>query len=187
VDYATQGPRTFFATVNNGTPIELDLNGSTFSDPQPLVIPVQLHAGVNTISFGNPNSNGFAPGLDSITVAPIVGTPDLSATVTRKAGPANLRLWQVTLANAGNSAATQTLLNSFTIVPNMGNHGCKVSVLLPMPLPVGPIAPSSTRSVEVPISFTPECGKNDTFSVQAVFSAGNGSDVGTLALSNETE
>ena len=75
VDYATQGPRTFFATVNNGTPIELDLNGSTFSDPQPVVIQVQLNAGINTISFGNPNAGGFAPGLDSITVAPIVGTP----------------------------------------------------------------------------------------------------------------
>ena len=148
---------------------------------------MQLHAGVNTISFGNPNAGGFAPGLDSITVAPIVGTPDLSGAVTRKAGPAGLRLWQVTLANGGNSAATQTLLNSFTIVPNTGNHGCRASVLLPMPLPVGPIAPSSTGSVEVPISFTPGCGKNDTFSVQAVFSAGNGSDVGTLAVSNETE
>ena len=187
VDYATQGPRTFFATVNNGTPIELDLNGSTFSDPQPIVIPVQLQAGVNTISFGNPNEGGFAPGLDNITVAPIVGTPDLSAAVTRKAGPADLRLWQVTLANGGNSAATQTLLNTFTIVPNAGNHGCKASVLLPTPLPVGSIAPSSTRSVEVPILFAPGCGKNDTFSVQAVFSAGNGSDVSTLALTNETE
>jgi hypothetical protein len=116
-----------------------------------------------------------------------VGTPNLSAAVTRKAGPADLRLWQVTLANGGNSAATQTLLKSFTIVPNTGNHGCRASVLLPMPLPVEPIAPSSTRSVEVPISFAPACGKSDTFSVQAVFSAGNGSDVGTLAVSNETE
>jgi alpha-galactosidase len=116
-----------------------------------------------------------------------VGTPNLSATVTRKAGPVDLRLWQVTLANGGNSAAGQTLLNSFTIVPNTGNHGCRVSVLLPVPLPVGPIAPSATRSVEVPISFAPGCGKSDTFSVQAVFSAGNGSDVGTLALTDETE
>ena len=73
VDYTTQGPRTFFATVNDGTPIELDLNGSTFSDPQSTVIQVPLKAGVNTISFGNPNAGGYAPGLDSITVAPIVG------------------------------------------------------------------------------------------------------------------
>jgi alpha-galactosidase len=98
-----------------------------------------------------------------------------------------LRLWQVTLANGGNSAATQALLNSFTIVSNMGNHGCRANVLLPMSLPVGPMAPSSTRSVEVPISFAPRCGKSDTFSVQVVFSADNGSSAGTLAVSNETE
>jgi alpha-galactosidase len=105
------------------------------------------------------------------------------AAVTRKAGPAGLRL----LANGGSSAATQTLPNSFTIVPNMGNHGCRASVLLPMQPPVGPIAPSSTRSVEVPVSFAPGCGKSDTFSVQGVFSAGSGSGVGTLAASNQTE
>jgi hypothetical protein len=85
VDYATQGPRTFFATVNNGTPIELDLNGSTFSDPQPIVMPVQLHAGVNTISFGNPNAGGFAPGLDSITVAPIVGVHSFNTVIPTSA------------------------------------------------------------------------------------------------------
>jgi alpha-galactosidase len=88
------------------------------------------------------------------------------AAATHKAGSAGLRLWQVTLANGGNSAATQTLLNSFTIVSNMGNHSCRASVLLPMSLPVGPMAPSSTRSVEVPISFARGCGKSDTFSVK---------------------
>jgi hypothetical protein len=111
----------------------------------------------------------------------------LSAAVTGKTGPTGLRLWQVALANGGSSVATQTLLNNFTIVPHTGNHGCRASVLLPMPLSIGPIAPSSTRSVEVPISFARGCGESDTFSVQAVFSAGNGSGVGTLAVSNETE
>ena len=187
VDYATSGPRTFFATVNNGTPIELDLNGSTFSDPQPIVIPVQLNAGVNTISFGNPNAGGFAPGLDSITVGPIVNTPNLSGAITHKTGPANLRLWQLTLANGGTSAATQTLLNSFTIVPNAGNHGCKTKILLPTPIFLGNIAPASSRSIEVPVSFTPSCTNGDTFAVHAVFSSGNGTDVGTLATTNQTK
>jgi alpha-galactosidase len=58
------------------------------------------------------------------------------AAATHKAGSAGLRLWQVTPANGGNSAATQMLLNSFTIVPNTGNPGCRASVLLPIPLPV---------------------------------------------------
>ena len=68
IDYATSGPRSFFVTVNGGAPIELDLNGSTFSEPQATVISVQLHAGVNTVSIGNPT--GYAPQLDRIVVAP---------------------------------------------------------------------------------------------------------------------
>jgi len=71
IDYSTSGPRSYFFTVNSGTPQELDLNGSSFDDPVPIVLPVQLHAGANTISIGNPT--GFAPNLDRIVVAPRVG------------------------------------------------------------------------------------------------------------------
>ena len=148
---------------------------------------MQLNAGKNTIVFGNPNANGFAPGLDSITVGPIVATPTLSGAITGKIGPENLRLWQLTLTNGGTSVAPQVLLNNFTIVPNAGNHGCKAQVLLQTPVFLGAIAPASKRSVEVPISFTPSCTNGDTFSVHAVFSAGNGADVGTLAVSNQTK
>jgi hypothetical protein len=56
-----------------------------------------------------------------------------------------------------------------------------------MPAFLGTIAPGSTQSVVVPISFTPSCAKQDTFSVLAVFSSGNGAAVGTLALSNQTQ
>lgn len=70
IDYQTSGPRSYFMTVNDGEATELDLNGSTFSDPVPIVLPVHLHAGTNTIVFGNPT--GFAPGLDRIVIAPSV-------------------------------------------------------------------------------------------------------------------
>jgi hypothetical protein len=68
IDYQTSGPRSYFMSVNEGTPTELDLNGTTFSDPVPVVVEVQLHAGTNTISIGNPT--GYAPDLDRIVVAP---------------------------------------------------------------------------------------------------------------------
>jgi hypothetical protein len=68
VDYQTSGPRSYFMSVNGGTVTELDLNGSTFNDPVPMVLSVQLHAGTNTISFGNPT--GYAPDLDRVVVAP---------------------------------------------------------------------------------------------------------------------
>jgi alpha-galactosidase len=70
IDYYTSGPRSYFMTVNDGIAVELDLNGTTFSDPVPIVLPVQLHAGTNTIVLGNPT--GFAPGLDRLVVAPKV-------------------------------------------------------------------------------------------------------------------
>jgi hypothetical protein len=53
--------------------MELDLNGSTFNDPVPIVLPVQLR-GTNTISIGNPT--GYAPDLDRIVVAPEVPGTD---------------------------------------------------------------------------------------------------------------
>lgn len=68
IDYQTSGSRSYFMTIDDGTPTELDLNGSTFSDPVPIVLQVQLHAGSNTISLGNPT--GYAPDLDRIVVAP---------------------------------------------------------------------------------------------------------------------
>ncbi len=46
-------------SVNDAAPVELDLNRSTFSDPVPRVLQVQLHEGTNTISIGNPT--GYAP------------------------------------------------------------------------------------------------------------------------------
>jgi len=68
VDYMTQGPRTFFVSVNGGAGTELDLNGYSFGTPTNTVIPVTLHAGSNQIEFGNPNN--YAPNLDSIIITP---------------------------------------------------------------------------------------------------------------------
>jgi alpha-galactosidase len=70
IDYTTSGVRTFYIYVNNGPPTILNVNGSTFDSPVPVVIPVQLNAGANKIVITNPNPTGYAPGLDSITVGP---------------------------------------------------------------------------------------------------------------------
>jgi len=67
IDYLTSGPRSFFISFNGGPDTELDLNGSSFSLPTSIVVPVQLNAGSNTIRFGNPT--GYAPGLDRIAIS----------------------------------------------------------------------------------------------------------------------
>jgi hypothetical protein len=70
IDYATQGPRSLFLSVNGATARELSLDGSSFDDPVAKVLEVPLHAGQNTIQLGNPAGN--APDLDRIVVTPRV-------------------------------------------------------------------------------------------------------------------
>ena len=80
IDYQTSGLRSFFMAVNGGTPTELDLNGDTFNDPTPVVMPVTLHAGSNTIEFGN--ATGYAPDLDRIVIAPMILNDKLISIIT---------------------------------------------------------------------------------------------------------
>jgi hypothetical protein len=67
IDYLTDGPRSFFISVNDGPSVELELNGSSFSLPTSTVIPIELNAGSNTIRLGNPA--GYAPALDRIAIS----------------------------------------------------------------------------------------------------------------------
>lgn len=82
LDYVVDGQRTFYVSVNGGTPTVLNLSGSSWYDPVPYTMSVQLHGGSpNTIVFNNPNSGDYAPGLDLIAVsgggntAPIISVP----------------------------------------------------------------------------------------------------------------
>ena len=186
VDYTENGPRSFFVYVNGGSPIELDVNGSSWDSPQFLLVPVQLNAGANTIVFTNPNAGGYAPGLDSITVGPVVNNANLSAAITRKSGPEDLRLWQLTLSNAG-GAATQTTLDSLTVASTDSSSGCRAAVVFPVPLGLGTIPANGSRSVTVPVVFSPFCNADNNFGVHAVFSANQGADVGTLVSTSETK
>jgi len=72
IDYLTQGPRSFFISVNDGPATQLDLNGSSFNSQATIVVPVKLRSGTNTIRFSNPNN--FAPDLDRIVIAPALAT-----------------------------------------------------------------------------------------------------------------
>ncbi|WP_263367392.1 chitobiase/beta-hexosaminidase C-terminal domain-containing protein [Edaphobacter bradus] len=82
LDYVVDGQRTFYVSVNGGTPTVLNLSGNSWYDPVPYTMSVQLNGGSpNTIVFSNPNSGAYAPGLDLIAVsgggntAPIISVP----------------------------------------------------------------------------------------------------------------
>jgi alpha-galactosidase len=186
VDYTEDGPRSFYVYVNSGSPIELDVNGSSWDSPQILVIPVQLNAGTNQIVFTNPNQNGYAPGLDSITIGPVVNMSNLSGAITGKTGPDVLRQWKLTLSNNGAATAHHTLVNSFTVASDDSSSGCKAAVVLPTPFSMGDVAAGASRTIDVPIAFSPACDNSSTFLLNAVFSSDNGAYVGTLVNGSET-
>jgi len=68
IDYLTSGQRSFFLSVNGAAATALSLDGSTFDAFTNTVVPVELHAGENTIEFSNPST--YAPDLDRIVIVP---------------------------------------------------------------------------------------------------------------------
>ncbi|MDX3660779.1 alpha-L-fucosidase [Streptomyces sp. ID05-26A] len=66
VQFTVNGPRSFFVTVNGGTPVEIEVDGIGNTTPSVAEIPVVLNAGANTIRFGNDTAG--APDLDQIAV-----------------------------------------------------------------------------------------------------------------------
>jgi hypothetical protein len=185
VDYAVNGTRSLFVSINGGSPTELDVTGSSWDSPQFVLVPIQLNAGANTLVLTN--ASGYAPNLDSITVGPIVNNANLSAAITRKSGPEDLRLWQLTLSNTGSGPAMQTTLDSLTIASTDSSNDCKAAAILPAPLSLGTIPANGSRSITVPAVFSPACDTDNTFAVYAVFSANQGADVGTLVSASETK
>lgn len=67
VDSMTLGTRSFIINVNNGPDLTLNLSGGSPNLPFPTTIPVQLHAGMNIIQFGNPTS--YPPDMDRIIIS----------------------------------------------------------------------------------------------------------------------
>jgi hypothetical protein len=179
IDYLTSGPRSFFLAVNGGANTELDLNGSSFSLPTSTVVAVTLKAGSNTIQFGNPT--GYAPALDRIAIAPVVGAASLSGAITARQGLPSLRLWQLTLTNFGSTKAFHTEVNQFSVTQNGGDGTCHPKALVKLPIDVGEIAPGAHREVEVPLDFS-RCAANAQFTSSVVFSSNNGASVGDTVV-----
>jgi alpha-galactosidase len=67
VDSMTLGTRSFIINVNDGPDMTLNLSGGSGNLPFPTTIPVRLHAGMNTIQFGNPVS--YPPDMDRIVIS----------------------------------------------------------------------------------------------------------------------
>jgi alpha-L-fucosidase len=66
IDYAVDGTRSFFVSVNGGAATEVPVSGTSWGTPASQAITVTLAEGANTIRFFNDGAN--APDLDKITL-----------------------------------------------------------------------------------------------------------------------
>lgn len=177
IDYLTSGPRSYTVTVNNGMPFQLNLNGSSFSRPTSMVIPVELQAGVNTIQFGNPT--GYAPALDRIVIAPSPGPTELTGAITGKSGSGGTENWTVTLSNSSSLPDNGAEIAGIALTQIAGSSPCMAQTTAALPLAVGTIAPGENASVTFPVDFS-ACPSDARFDLELVFSANSGTSVGTL-------
>lgn len=67
VDYMTSGLRASLYSVNGGPWSTLNVGGGSFLLPTSSTVPVALHAGTNTIRYGNPTS--YPADLDRIVIS----------------------------------------------------------------------------------------------------------------------
>jgi hypothetical protein len=66
IDYTVNGDRSFFVTVNGGTPIEAPVSGAGNTTAETTSVRVQLRAGSNTIKIHN--DGDAAPDLDRLSL-----------------------------------------------------------------------------------------------------------------------
>nr|WP_245192763.1 alpha-L-fucosidase [Amycolatopsis alba] len=66
LDFTVNGPRSYFVTVDDGTPIEVKVDGSGNNTQLTTSVPVELKAGANTIKLSNDHAS--APDLDRLSL-----------------------------------------------------------------------------------------------------------------------
>jgi hypothetical protein len=67
IDYTVNGDRSYFVSVNGGTPVKVTVSGVGNSTPQTTSVPVTLKAGANTIKVYNDEE--AAPDLDRLSLS----------------------------------------------------------------------------------------------------------------------
>ncbi|MEV4319936.1 alpha-L-fucosidase [Actinocrispum sp. NPDC049592] len=66
IDFTVNGPRSYFVSVNGGTPVKVSVDGQGNNTPYTTTVPVTLNAGANSIKIFNDQEG--APDLDRISL-----------------------------------------------------------------------------------------------------------------------
>ena len=121
----------------------------------------------------NPNSAATTVTMTApaTVIANHVGIPLLTPTITTKTGGAAARVWTISLANSGKSAAANARLTSLNLIQT-GGAAC-TPVVTNLPLTIGVIAVGAKASGNVAINFT-GCPAAARFNATVSFTADGG-------------
>ena len=108
----------------------------------------------------------------------------LDGTITGKSGPANARVWALSITNKGPGVANGAELTSFTLTQTAGAT-CTPVVAGSFPLSLGDLAPGGTKAVDVTIDFA-ACASDAKFKLDAKLSANAGAAQGSITANNQS-
>lgn len=112
-----------------------------------------------------------------------VQTPVLSASNTARTGPANARVWTMTLRNTGAATATAAQIASFNLTLRAGAACTPVVIGPAFPASLGPIAAGGSANANVTIDFS-SCAAANRYTLAMPYASGSCWGGGTLNLSN---
>jgi hypothetical protein len=135
VDYMSDSLRAVLYSVNGGPWVTLNVGGASFLLPTSSTVPVALHAGTNTIKFGNPTS--YSPDLDRMVISgdgsatlPVATAYEAeNAVLGGAASPSYCKLCTGAskAGNLGNGSGTVTFTN--ITVPADGTYQLEIDYL----------------------------------------------------------
>ncbi|HTW25028.1 MAG TPA: choice-of-anchor Q domain-containing protein [Candidatus Baltobacteraceae bacterium] len=112
-------------------------------------------------------------------------TTTIAGNIAAKSGPANARLWTLSLYDNGPAGAGNAIIPSFTLTQTAG-AACTPVVNTGFPLAVGTINAGQTGTASVPIDFS-SCAASARFTATFTYSANNGTVTGSVVRTNQFE
>ena len=131
----------------------------------------------------NPTTTVIMNQPQTVTARFTALTTTIAGNIAAKSGPANARVWTLSLYDNGPAGAGNTVIPSFTLTQTAG-AACTPVVNTSFPLAVGTINAGVTGMANVLIDFS-SCAAAARFTATFTFSANNGTVSGSVVRTNQ--
>ena len=133
----------------------------------------------------NPTTTVIMNQSQTVTAQFTALTTTIAGNIAAKSGPANARVWTLSLYDNGPAGAGNAVIPSFTLVQTAG-AACTPVVNTAFPLAVGTINAGITGTANVLIDFS-SCAAANRFTATFTYSANNGTVAGSVVRTNQFE